>query len=298
MSTTTVIDAATIKSALAQAKELVKSLETLESFSYSKDSLLKRVADIRNTLEEPYDTANRWLENMSVAAALHILIRTNAYEKIPVQGSISADDIASQSKVDAIIIVRAMRILIVNGIAEETEKDVYAHNELSRSFLPGNLGSMACMFVEFARAWASMPEYVKSHEPEDLYDLRKTPFAFSVGHEGKKYYEIYDLEPAKRSLWNVGMQKLGNHYPVTGMFPFENLEGTVRKEPERAFVVDIGGGRGQALLAIQEHCNGSFGGKLILQDLPIVLDSLAPEEIPGIEPMVHDIFTPQPVKST
>ena len=93
------------------------------------------------------------------------------------------------------------------------------------------------------------------------------------------------------------MQKLGNHIPVIGMFPFENLEDQVKKEPDRPFVVDIGGGRGQALLAIQEHCKGSFGGKLILQDLPIVLQSLTSNDIPGIEPMPYRIFTPQPVKS-
>ena len=78
-----------------------------------------------------------------------------------------------------------------------------------------------------------------------------------------------------------------NHYPVTAIFPFEELEGAVRKEPERAFVVDVGGGCGQALHTIQKHCNGSFGGKLILQDLPIVIHPLAPKQIPGIKPHNH-----------
>jgi hypothetical protein len=85
--------------------------------------------------------------------------------------------------------------------------------------------------------------------------------------------------------------------PVLGMFPFASLEDQVKKEPERPFVVDIAGGRGQALLAIQTECPEAFGGKLILQDLPIVINSLKPKEVNGIEPTVYDIFTPQPVNS-
>ncbi|KAL5614136.1 hypothetical protein FOVSG1_003199 [Fusarium oxysporum f. sp. vasinfectum] len=181
-----------------------------------------------------------------------------------------------------------MRILIVNGIAQETQKDEYSHNALSRSFLPTEFGSMTCMFVDFSRALAALPDYVKSHTPEEIFDLKKTPFAFSVGCEGKTYYEVYDLDPNP---------KLGNHIPVIGMLPFEDLEDQVTKQPGSPFVVDVGGGRCQALLAIQEHCKGSFGGKLILQDLPIVLDSLTLDEIPSIEPMPFSIFTLQSVKN-
>jgi hypothetical protein len=298
MTNTSKTDPATIDGALAQSRELVASLEAFDGTANHKVSLLKQIGNIRAALEDPFDTANRWLETIAIAGALHALIRIKAFEKLPVQGSIAAADIASQCNVDVSIITRAMRVLIINGVALETEKDKYSHNMLSFSFLPTELGSMTCMFVEFARAWASLPDYVKSHKPEDIFDLRKTPFAFSTGHEGKTYYEVYDLDPEKRSHWNVGMQKLGDVIPIIGMFPFEDLEDQVRKEPGRPFIVDIGGGRGQALLAIQGHCNGSFGGKLILEDLPIVLDSLTPDEIPGIETVPYSIFTQQPVKST
>ncbi|RKK83898.1 hypothetical protein BFJ71_g14724 [Fusarium oxysporum] len=297
MSNTTKAEQATIDSALAQARELVRTLEAFDGTSNNKLSLLKRASNICKALEEPFDVATRWLETISTTAALHVLIRIKAFEKLPAKGSIAASDIASECDVDVSIITRAMRILIVNGIAQETQRDEYSHNALSRSFLPTEFGSMTCMFVEFSRALAALPDYVKSHKPEEIFDLKKTPFAFSVGCEGKTYYEVYDLDPQKRTLWDIGMQKLGNHIPVIGMFPFENLEDQVKKQPGNPFVVDVGGGRGQALLAIQEHCKGSFGGKLILQDLPIVLDSLTLDEIPGIEPMPYNIFTLQPVKN-
>lgn len=82
--------------------------------------------------------------------------------------------------------------------------------------------------------------------------------------------------------------------PILGMFPFATLKDQVEKEPERPFIVDVGGGKGQAMLAIETECPKFFGGNVILEDLPIVIDSLKSEDLPGIEPTVHDIFTLQP----
>lgn len=86
--------------------------------------------------------------------------------------------------------------------------------------------------------------------------------------------------------------------PILGMFPFASLKEQVEKEPERPFIVDVGSGKGQAMLAIETECPNFFGASVILQDLPIVINTLKAEDLPGITPTIHDIFTPQPVKST
>lgn len=106
------------------------------------------------------------------------------------------------------------------------------------------------------------------------------------------------MDPKQRGLWNIMLQNMAKNFPILGMFPFQELEEQVKRSPERPYIVDIGGGRGQALLTIKEHCGGAFGGKLILQDLPAVIDTLKAGDIPGIEPMVYEIFTEQPVKGT
>lgn len=88
--------------------------------------------------------------------------------------------------------------------------------------------------------------------------------------------------------------------PNLGMFPFTSLKEEVEAEPERAFVVDIGGGRGQSLLLIQKETGSNgfgAGSKMILQDRPQVLDTIPRELLPGIEKMSYDFYTEQPVKS-
>jgi hypothetical protein len=141
------------------------------------------------------------------------------------------------------------------------------------------------------------PPYFRTHTHEDLYDLKKSPYAYAVGLEGLTYYEAISHDPDRFNMFNMTLTQMEKSVPILGMLPFESLKKEVEAEPEIPLIVDIGGGRGQALLAIQGQALGRFGAKMILQDRPDVLDSLTEEDIPGIEKMAYDFFTPQPVKS-
>ncbi|KKY19905.1 putative o-methyltransferase-like protein [Phaeomoniella chlamydospora] len=287
-----------VDKAIEEAEKLVASLK---SFKESGDTaqhlaILSQSDKVRKVLESPYDTCTRLFEHLTVSGALYVLIMTGALQKLPVGTGISAADLAAQVNVDESIITRAMRCIIWAGIAAETEEsDVYTHNSLSQAFLPPNIGSFFMVCMDFIRTWAKLPEYVKAHEIGELYDQKKSPFAFMQGKEGLTYYEVLALNPEERHFWNVAMVQIEKSMPILGMFPFDSLKEQVAKEPDRPFIVDVAGGRGQDLLAIQKE----FGpiGKLILQDLPIVINSLKPEDIPGIEGMEYDFYTPQPIKN-
>ena len=249
-------------------------------------------------LEEPYDIITRWLEAMAAASARFLLIQTGSLQRLPADGSsISAKELAKAANVDISAITRAFRVILPDGIATETSPDKYAHNLLSQVLQPEALGAFFLICMDTQKAWIELPEYFKKHQPEELYDLKKSPFAFAFGKEGLTYYEVLNEDVVKRNIWNNTMQQMEANMPILGMFPFATLKDQVEKEPERSFIVDVGGGKGQAMLAIETECSKFFGGKVILQDLPIVIDSLKSENLPGIEPTVHDIFTPQPVKS-
>lgn len=61
-------------------------------------------------------------------------------------------------------------------------------------------------------------------------------------------------------------------------------------------LVDVAGGKGHDVQAFQEKFPGK--GRLVLQDLPQVLNNLNDEELDTtIERMVYDFFTEQPIKS-
>lgn len=65
-------------------------------------------------------------------------------------------------------------------------------------------------------------------------------------------------------------------------------------QPDRAMIVDVGGSKGHDIEKfLQKHPEVSKD-KLILQDLPEVLERFTIH--PGITPYPHDFFTTQPVK--
>jgi hypothetical protein len=151
--------------------------------------------------------------------------------------------------------------------------------------------------VEHIRAYVKLPEYFRTHTHEDLFDLRKSPFAYALGLEGMTYYEAISHDADRFNMFNMTMVQMESQLPVLGMYPFGSIKNAAEAEKERPLIVDVGGGRGQALLAIQKEFPAGFGAKMILQDRPDVIGSLTPEDIPNIETMVYDFFTPQPIRS-
>ncbi|KAK4251751.1 hypothetical protein C7999DRAFT_27829 [Corynascus novoguineensis] len=284
--------------ALRAAEELVEALKSQPQATQAQHLvLLERVDKVRSLLETPFDVIEKQQEIMCTAGAMYTLIMTGVIKMVPDAGTITAEKLAAEANIDVSAIQRLMRVALVAGFFTETEPNTYAHNALSQAYQLHAQGPFFVLCMDFNKMFMALPDYFKTHKPEDLYDLKKSPFCFSVGREGKTYYEAIDENPEQRNIWNLCLQIIEKNMPISGMFPWESLKENVEKEPERPFFVDIAGGRGQALLKLQEEFPGAFGGKLILQDLPIVINTLKPEEIPNIEPMSYDIFTPQPVKN-
>ena len=106
--------------------------------------------------------------------------------------------------------------------------------------------------VEHVRACVKLPEYFRTHTHDALFDLKKSHFAHAFGLEGMTYYEAISQDPDRFNIFNMTMAQMEAQVPVLGMYPFRSLRTEVKAEKERPFIVDIGGGRGQALLAIQK----------------------------------------------
>ena len=114
--------------------------------------------------------------------------------------------------------------------------------------------------------------------------------------EGSNFFEIISKDPKRMNQFNMGMSTQGTAFPVLGMYPFDSELSNATDLDHRPLLVDVGGGRGQALLQIKAACP-SLKGRVILQDEPSVLEATPDAELPGIEKMSHDFFTIQPIRS-
>ena len=66
-------------------------------------------------------------------------------------------------------------------------------------------------------------------------------------------------------------------------------------DPNAVLLVDIGGNWGHELQSFHE-AHPNTPGRLILQDLPVMIEKFGGKAPSGIEIMAYDFFTPQPVK--
>ncbi|TGO21464.1 hypothetical protein BPAE_0218g00170 [Botrytis paeoniae] len=90
-------------------------------------------------------------------------------------------------------------------------------------------------------------------------------------------------------MFNTTMVSMERQSLITGMYPFAILKDEVEAEKERPFVVDIGGGRGQALTAIRKEAPEGIGAKMILQDRSDVLENA---HVYFIRRILHDFYEP------
>lgn len=324
-----------ISPAIAAAESLLADLRAFEAGQAAMppgahNALLRKAHALRRAIETPYDVVGHFVESAVLYGALWTLVGLGAMDALPdpaatngVNGhaappGISAEELAALlqrtkgARVDASIIGRALRAAAGQEIGTELAPGRFAHNARSRAFTlaPPGIGGFMRVSLDFAGTAVRIPEWVAAHQgagqEEYFLDRRKSPFAWTRGKEGRTYYECIDEDESYRELFYITMDSTEKMLPVKGMFPFAELRGAVEEakgkegEEERPFVIDVGGGFGRALVAIGEEVaewRDEVKPRMVLQELQVVVERLGKDDLPGVERMVHDMFTPQPLKS-
>lgn len=124
--------------------------------------------------------------------------------------------------------------------------------------------------------------------------------AFQYGHRTHLgFWEYLKEEPERMTIFNSGMRSLatiGGATRSAGSYRFDEELGKYDVGDDDVAIVDVGGGRGQALEAIKQAFPG-LKGRMVLQDVREVIEDARAKGLPSfIEPMVSSFLEPQPVK--
>lgn len=126
--------------------------------------------------------------------------------------------------------------------------------------------------------------------PSDAYN---GPFQFAMGTK-LHYFDWLRSQPKLQKAFNIvmGISRLNRGEEWFESYPVE--ERLLVESSLDPLLVDVGGGLGHDLVAFKRKYP-NLPGRLIVQDLPIVIDDVK-DLPPGIEAMAYDFFKPQPVK--
>lgn len=138
-----------------------------------------------------------------------------------------------------------------------------------------------------------LPEYFEEHgfqSPSDAYD---GPFQFAMGTK-QYYFKWLRSNPKHQQAFNT-LMTIARMNRGEEWFGFYPVEEKLQVAGSEMLLIDIGGGHGHDLIAFKQRYP-KLPGKLMVQDLPIVIDDVK-NLPPGVEAMKHDFFDPEPIKN-
>ncbi|KAJ0323083.1 hypothetical protein COL5a_008531 [Colletotrichum fioriniae] len=232
-----------------------------------KSSIIQRAQAIIDKLEDtPRERAMNDCIKVGEMTAKQLFNAWGVFQKIPIEGSISYQDLASSVGCEPQLLVRLAWMLNSTGILKQVGEDAVAHTEKSTMFINDNPDGDLTRIVQ----------------PEN------------------NVWEVSLQNPDDKRIFLRSMKAMGMLLPVCGVYDFSWISDAAHSGPaDRPLFVDVGGGSGHATKIICDN----YGIPLnccVLQDLNTVISEVAESQDSvaslGMKLMAIDFHKEQPVK--
>ncbi|KAK0750730.1 S-adenosyl-L-methionine-dependent methyltransferase [Schizothecium vesticola] len=301
--------------AIAKAEELLEKLRADDGSPATRAIVLRQLEKIRISVQQPPEAMGYYTNKGLMMVLINLCVQLGVFDAFPPGETASAAEIAAKVDVDVSIISRFLRALLLEGLftpapssAETADQSTrYAHTAASLALHgpDGNDLWRASIALPIDRYWKNGSDYFRTHTLAETQDPLRSAFAWSTGHEGLGFFAALEQDRVYAPIWKRAMALLAKYQLAVvgeGMFPWHTLREEVEAEGgKRPLLVDVGGGKGGASVAIREACGGDgFGAEVVLEDLPIVLEAEGEEvRIEGVRNLIYDFFAggEQPVKN-
>ncbi|CAL8577904.1 hypothetical protein XPA_003714 [Xanthoria parietina] len=282
-----------IRSLLANAETLPPNIFDDQA---GRRSILREIASLKNAITTPFEGVGELCFQPHRSAAAKIALEGKWFEVLADGRPKTAQDIASATGAEPLLVARIMMVLTATYVVEERGPQTYGATPLTQILLdPGWADGLRHFFDHCGPSMINLPGYLHRNGYKVPQDVKTGPFADAWG--GRHTWALYEDEPERGKVFNSAMTRWKqNNRTWTDIYPaMSRICENVDKSKDAVLLVDVGGGRG--------HISEDFvkdparrTGRVIVQDLPAALgdaDSLSKQ---GIETMAYDFFTPQPLK--
>lgn len=235
---------------------------------------------------------------------LRFCIEYGIFKAIP-DSSTSISQLAGETGVNSGLLCRQLNFLVAAGVLNSRTPGHVEHTPLSRAFRePLATLFYPHLFDSFMATAVKWPEYFRLNGAEEPRKSDGAPFGFAMGHPNKSFYEVLELMPERAKSFNDAMAISLDDMPITGMYDFEGVVSNAMSQayaPGAPCIVDLGGGKGQALKAILEKYPSIPASFCVVEDQAEVIQQ-ASEEANGVmlpvQKIAHSFFEEQPVQGT
>lgn len=208
-------------------------------------------------------------------------------------------------------------MLVSTGVLDQLGEDHVAHTEQSKiycNFHPSgimfqmqsvlsyllviNIANKMGRFDEMMTAFIRLPEYFELYGRKEPTGQTHNPCTFAFGKPESTFWDIVNEDPERMRAVMQSMNTLEAQLPISGIYDFGWVAKFMQDEPDRVAFVDVGGGKGQAIVAISKEHLGMPRGCFVLQDLHDVIEEVrntATAEMKGVKLMAVDFHKEQPI---
>lgn len=135
-------------------------------------------------------------------------------------------------------------------------------------------------------------DYFERNDYKSPDDANHAPFQLAYNTDSH-YFEWLSRNPDTQKVFNSVMTQSQQHRGAD-WFEIYPAQERLLASPDQALLVDIGGGVGHDIKAFQKQFP-NLPGRLILQDLPQVIDTIKEPLPEGIEAIGYSMFDQQPI---
>ncbi|KFH48407.1 Demethylsterigmatocystin 6-O-methyltransferase-like protein [Hapsidospora chrysogenum ATCC 11550] len=202
---------------------------------------------------------------------------------------VTLGELSEATQITSFVLEVVMDYLCTQRWAQQVGSEEYAATKFSHRFMePSFRDGMSHFHDNVYQPWAYMRKAMREPLPART--------AFQMGYDtDDDFYEYLGCEKkkAEREAFHRFMKSYASGLPLwLSVVDFEAEFGRGLTDGEVAFV-DVGGGNGQQCEALKAKHPG-LPGRVILQDRPEALSAAL--DVPGMEKMVYDYHTEQPIR--
>ncbi|KAL8705630.1 MAG: hypothetical protein Q9201_001267 [Fulgogasparrea decipioides] len=271
-------------------------------------ALLEAVRRLNLAVETPAETLMRMRFELKKlpsiqplqSAAIRLALEGGFLDAIAAANghTLTASEIAKKTNYDELLITRIMRLVTWAGVCDEVGERQYRATEATHLITtPGLAGGekhhydlffpVGAILVDYMKK-TGFPQFPKRPEQQSPFEtVFKMGFFefFANNEEQRKYLDDY------MAVRRKGLSSWHEVFPIASQL----VPGFNTDDPGAVLLVDVGGGFGHELRSFHE-AHPDTSGRLIIQDLPVMMEKFGGKAPPGTEIMTYDFFTPQPVK--
>ncbi|KAI0397862.1 S-adenosyl-L-methionine-dependent methyltransferase [Xylariaceae sp. FL0594] len=213
-------------------------------------------------LETPLETVWNTIMSPHAPAALMTLIKAGVIQRIAASDSpTSAEELATATKANKLLIVRLLRPLSALGFVKETGLEEYAPTPITKALMDrALLGGYQFMFSAATRSLANMPFYL---EKTGFKNVEGAPGPFQDAHHTQdNMFSWLTKDPPMMGNFNAFMT--GQRADRKQWFDFYDVDNNLlegaKTDSDATLLIDIAGGEGHDIAEFHRRYPDSPAG--------------------------------------